>query len=243
MSARWASAGAALGALVTVACSWDHLDVLTARGNAIDASRGDDALAPADASAQASPPDAALPSADALPSGDASGGAAPPPGACANGPAAMQWSFDANVDGWTLAIDTNVQAQLAWIGGVGYPAAGALRVDVAPRASDAGGLSGAWLRYEMGGTDLTGRTVSAWVWLESGASPHLKTFVQTGTQYAWADDGTVLLSPHVWTCVSLPVSAPSYNQPSYNPGNVVRIGFEVLGQSPFVLFVDTVRYY
>jgi hypothetical protein len=86
-------------------------------------------------------------------------------------------------------------------------------------------------------------TMSAWVKLTSGPSPQLKVFAQTGSQYAWSDNGTIFLSAGVWTCVSLPFSSPSYQQATYDPTQVIRIGFEMLATSSFQLYVDTVSIY
>ena len=126
---------------------------------------------------------------------------------------------------------------------MGDPAPGALQADVTPSSSDAS-LTGAWVRFVMASpADFTGRTISAWAWLDSGQSPHLKTFVQTGAMYEWADNGTIFLGTHQWTCLALPVSSPAYSQPAYDPTKVVALGFEMLGTEPFRIFIDSVRYY
>lgn len=163
---------------------------------------------------------------------------------CASNTVAVeQWTFGTSVDGWALLLDTDVTATLTWTGSTGNPAAGALQVDANPAPSDAAVLSGAWLVLDQTPpSDLSERTLSAWVWLDSGPSPHLKAFAQTGTQWAWADGGTFLLTPNAWTCVSLNVSAPAYNQANYDPADVVRIGFEMLGPAAFRVYVDSVRY-
>jgi hypothetical protein len=155
----------------------------------------------------------------------------------------QQWTFDSTAQGWTLSLDTGVDASVAWIGTTGNPSPGALQVDVTPYADDGGAMNGAWLQYDMPLGDLAGRTVSAWVYLDSGTSPSLKVFVQTGTQYEWADNGIVLLAPRTWTCVSLPLSTPAYNQPSYDPTEVINVGLQLLGAAPFHLYVDTVSIY
>jgi hypothetical protein len=153
----------------------------------------------------------------------------------------MEWTFDTSVSGWLISAQTDVQASLAWTSAEGKPSPGALQIEVTPRESDAGATSGAWPQFGMKLGDLSGRTISAWAWLDSGPSPELKFFVQTGSQWVWADNGTVHLSPKVWTCVSLPVSSPAYSGENYDPTDVVRLGFQVFGVSPFRLFVDTVR--
>lgn len=218
------------------ACAWTSLDAL--------------APTPGTVGSQAPPLDAAPETADAVASTDASGATdvatstAPSTAPCtANVTAAREWDFDSTAEAWSLETDTGVQATLVWSGATGDPNAGALQVDVTPASSDASALTGAWVRFAMSATDLTNRTISAWVWLDSGESPHLKTFVQTGTQYKWADYGTVFVTAHQWTCLTLPVSTPAYNQPDYDPTHAVSLGFEMLGSEPFRVFVDTVRYY
>jgi hypothetical protein len=162
-----------------------------------------------------------------------------------NTPAVEQWTFDTGIEGWILLTDPGVAATLAWTASTGYPTAGAAQIDVSPTpTTDAAALSGAWLVLEeTPSANLAGRILSAWVWLDSGPSPHLKVFVQTGTEYSWADGGTVFLTPHTWTCVSLDVSMPAYNQADYDPTQVIRLGFELLGTAPFGLYVGTVQYY
>jgi hypothetical protein len=211
-------------ATATGACGWDQLDAI----GPLPATSGP----------------------DGGPSVDAGGAeASPDPGPTASTPCApqtqttAQWTFDATVQGWTFTLDTGVQASLAWTGDAGDPAPGALALAATPRPGDAGTATGAWLQYDTPLGDLTSRTVSAWVWLDSGTSPHLKVYAQTGPEYVWADNGTVELAPHLWTCVSLPVSSPSYDQAAFDPTDVVRIGFEMLGTEPFRVLVDTVTVY
>ena len=238
---------ATLGA--ATACGFDSLEAIGPAPGAedgpsgelpFDASAGRDAGGPApDATIEEdATPDVAGPGETSLPD---SGPSSP---ACtgAQNPA-REWTFDTDPQGWTLAMDTGVVGSLSWAGTTGNPSPGALDVHIT--AAVDGGANGAWAEYD--GTplgNLSGRTLSAWVWLEAGVSPHLKMFVQTGSQYTWADNGTVDLTPGVWTCVSMDVSSPSYtNGPNYDPTSVVRVGFELLASTPFSLFIDTVAYY
>jgi hypothetical protein len=165
--------------------------------------------------------------------------------ACNGSPAVVrQWTFDSDVQGWWMSMDTGVQGRLIWSSSIGNPSTGALEADVTQGSVDAGHVSGAWAQYDMMPLgDLTGRTISAWLWLDQGVSPRIKVFVQAGPQYGWADNGTILLTSHTWTCVSMPVTSPSYNGPNYDPTAVVRLGFEMRGTTPFRLYVDSVRYY
>jgi hypothetical protein len=211
-------------ALALSGCGWTELDAI-AQDGVEDAAGAQDDAAPLDASM--APPDSEASSV-----------------ACSgNGETVDDWTFDSDVEGWALALDTDVVATLGWTGSTGHPSLGALQVEVKPSQHDGGAANGGWLKHSDAYGDLSGRTVSAWVWLESGETPNLKVFAQTGTQYVWSDNGTVHLRPKTWTCVSLPISTPSYNQPGYDPTDVVDIGFELLGSSSFEVYVDTVRIY
>jgi hypothetical protein len=247
--------------LVPMACGWVHLDAI---GPAVEPDGAPLADAAADLSTgvmdgaadYVSPPDSGVPpdseTAD-TPSApeDASPDGGPPPFACSGSPNVVrQWTFDSDPQSWTLNMDRGVQGRLGWSGSIGDPSPGALQVDFTPttivdaRSVDAGAASGAWVQYAttpLG--DLSGRTISAWVLLDRGPSPQLKVFVQTGTQYAWADNGTITLIPHTWTCVSMPVSAPAYNGPNYDATYVTVLGLEMRGSAPFRVYVDTVRYF
>jgi hypothetical protein len=215
-------------AAAAAACGWAQLDAV---GPLPD-------LAVLDAGAVDGDAVAVHDGADDSAAGDASSLCAPTATAALD-----QWTFDTTAQGWSYTFDTGVRTTLSWTGLLGQPSAGALAFDVTPRAIDAGGTSGAWLQYDTPLGDLTGRIVSAWAWLDSGTSPHLKVFAQTGSQYVWADNGTVTLAPHVWTCVSLPISSPSYDQAAFDPTDVVRIGFEMIGTEAFDVVVDTVTVY
>ena len=254
------------------ACGWDHLDALGPAG--ADAPPIGDAWSGVEPSATDGAPEASW-DADASEMAVDDGGAeafvaedgaasdssaseaagpsdASPPDAaasvrpCTGSPSVVrEWTFDSDVQGWTLALNPGVQGGVVWTGSTGNPSPGALEVDVTSVSPDGGTANGAWARYNATPVgDLSGRTISAWVWLDRGPSPRFKVFVQTGAQYSWADDGVVPpLSPRTWTCVEMAVSNPSYNQPDYDPTSVVVIGFEMLGSAPFRVFLDTVRYY
>ena len=218
-------AGAA--ATVASACVWDRLDAIEGLP-----------LIGVDAAIGATP---------------AEGGGSGDTGAGSDGPSSNpcmtqttpidEWTFDSEVAPWTFAFDTGVQATLTWTGTVGQPALGAIEFDVTPRPSDGGSTSGAWIEYDTALGNLTGRTVAAWVRLVDGTSPQFKVYAQSGSQYIWEDNGTVTLAPQTWTCVSLPVSSPSFNQADYDPTDVIRIGFEMLATLPFRLDLDTVVVY
>jgi hypothetical protein len=213
------------------ACGWASLDVLVPAP--LVSVSGDDGSPGASDSPSMAEPDGA--GGEEIPT-------APPTADCTSSAAAVdQWTFDTSVQGWTLSLDPDVQASVAWASSMGEPSPGAIQVDVTPAVSDAGTINGAWLQLDAALGDLSGLTASAWVWLDRGATPHLKLYLQTGSQYGWADNGTVYLPLQTWICVSLPISSPAYQQASYDPTDTVRVGFEMLGTAPFRLYVDSVR--
>jgi hypothetical protein len=229
--------------LVVPGCGWKELDAISSASLAVDA-QGLDAASDAAASDVR---DSDVRDSDVRDEVDAPTGV-PEAGvsslACSGDQTAtIQWTFDSAIEGWILSLDTGVDASLEWIGTTGDPSPGALQVEITPYAGEGGAINGGWLQYNTALGDLAGRIVSAWVYLDSGTSPALKVFVQTGTQYEWADNGTVTLAPRAWTCVSLPISTPAYNQPNYDPTAVIRVGLQLLGSAPFQLYVDTVRIY
>jgi hypothetical protein len=195
------------------------------------------------------PRDAAPAPVDATGAKDASTADASPDGEASSLPCTgdqttvYDWTFDSTVEGWALDLDKGVTASFTWTGSTGYPSLGAVEVQIIPAQNDGGAPNGGWIQYAHAFGDLSGRTVSAWVWLESGPSPYLQVFAQTGSQYAWGDNGTLRLRPRTWTCVSLPISTPYYNQPGYDPTDVVTVGFLFLATASFAVYVDTVRIY
>jgi hypothetical protein len=177
---------------------------------------------------------------DAL-AGDASESSA----ACATASASgvKQWTFDTSTEGWSLLDGAGVT--VTWANNVGSPtAAGALEVDGLPVTDDAASSQSHVGFDESPAVDLSGRTLAAWLWLDSGTSPSLKLFVQTGRIYTWADGGSVVLPLRTWTCVSLNVSAPAYASQNgvYDPTNVIRVGFEFDGSASYRVYVDSVMY-
>jgi hypothetical protein len=162
----------------------------------------------------------------------------------AGGAAVVGWTFDTNADvtKWMLAFDPGAQVTMSWSGLMGNPSPGALEVNLAAVAPDAGGLH-VWVHGNVvPAANLTGRTVSALVWLESGPSPEFYSFVQTTVGgYSWGDNGKVELTPGVWNCVTIPVSSPATRLLGYDPAQVIRIGYMMVATTPFRLLIDSVR--
>jgi hypothetical protein len=207
------------------ACVWDDYDAVTSPQPIADAEPTDSGTLPETSDV-----------------GDVSTGpdATSSPACSVSSTPVQTWTFDTTTQAWGSYTDSGVSATLAWTGTVGDPSPGALSFVVSPGD---GSNQGAWIRYDGSLGDLSGRTMAAWVFLDYGASPHLKPFAQTGSSYAWGDSGTWSLPAGQWTCVSLTFSSPAYNQPGYDPSNVITIGFETLAADSFELFVDSVVIY
>jgi hypothetical protein len=248
-----------LATIIQPACSWDHLDAIGALPAGPDASlgatldaEGQDVIgAPDGASADTRMSIDGQPL-DERPDFDANEGSSAPEASALDGATpslacndlqapVRQWAFDADVEGWTFFGNPSVRGTVSWVGSTGSPAPGALKVDVT-QLDNTLTAQGSWVQYATPLGPLGGRTVSAMIWLDAGPSPRVKLFVQTGTQYAWGDGGTVVLTPLTWTCLTLSVSEPSYNGPNYDPSSVMALGFELLGSEPFRVYVDSVRY-
>jgi hypothetical protein len=160
--------------------------------------------------------------------------------ATAGASAVKQWTFDATTEGWAVLDGTGTT--VTWVNA--GPTPGALEVDGLPVIGDAASSQSHIGVDELPGVDLSGRTLSALLWLDSGTSPTIKLFVQTGPLYTWADGGSIVLPLRTWTCASLNVSAPSYTSQNgvYDPTDVVRIGFELDETAPYRLYIDSVSY-
>jgi hypothetical protein len=252
--------------LACASCGWDYLDAI--RANTLTSTTGQmDATADGTVGAAGSPdaPGDGNAESDDAPDGQPLGAGGPidgssaieagdatlPPDAnpsaeaCSSSQtAARAWNFDTTTEGWVAPAGSGAQTTLVWTGAIGNPNPGSLAADIS--ALD-GSNHSTLVQYSGSPAlgNLSGRTISAWVMVESSTTQDAKLFVQT-TSFAWADNGTIHLAPHVWTCMSLSVSGPSYNtlSPPYDPTMGLRIGIELgVGASPFRLYVDSVRYY
>jgi hypothetical protein len=246
-AARWTMAAVATAfASWLGGCGFEEIDALAPGfGEGVEGgATGLDAGAPVDAAAEQGSSDEPSDSADDAEPLPVDGDVASNLPCTSGAPPLRSWTFDSDTEGWVLLLNSGVSGGVSWTGSTGDPSPGALEVDVTQMPADAGTPMGGWAEFQATALgNLTGRVVSAWVWLESGTTPNLKLFVQTGSQFTWADNGTIHLVPHVWTCMSLAVSSPSYtNGPDYDPQNVVRVGFEMLGPTPFRVYVDSVSY-
>jgi len=90
-------------------------------------------------------------------------------------------------------------------------------------------------------TDMNDRIVVAHVLVQSGSDLTGKLYVQT-TDYAWADSGSIPLEPGVWTCLSLDIARPAYQNAGYDPNNVLTVGVGVRGVGDATVLLDDVVY-
>ena len=181
---------------------------------------------PSDASADLAPPSDAA--ADLTPPNDASG----PPATCTQaGSPTMIWPFDADVQGWQLSG----AGTLAWSGTIGSPSPGSLQVDWG-----SGQAIQILLMQAFG--NLTGRIVTARVWLDTGGAVSARIFVQTGTRSVWADSGYVTLSQGQWTCLALDIDNPVFSRQQYDPTDVEILGLDMQANGTSRVYIDTVAY-
>ena len=91
--------------------------------------------------------------------------------------------------------------------------------------------------------DIAGVTAVATVrvLVQSGSDLTAKLYVQT-TDYAWADSGNVPVETGVWTCLSLDLANPGYENEGYDPNNVIAIGVRVRGLGEVTVLFDDVAY-
>ena len=154
-----------------------------------------------------------------------------PPATCGPvGSVIKTWSFATDVESWEFADGT-----MTWVGTVGQPDPGALQVD--------------WLgalpvhpRYAQPLGNLRGRTVTARMWVDAGASVGIKVFVQTGSRDWWADGGIVTPTPGQWTCVTLTIDNPAFSRQQYDPSDVQILGVEFQTTTSGRVYIDQVTY-
>jgi hypothetical protein len=142
----------------------------------------------------------------------------------------MVWAFDASVEGWELSGS----GTLVWTGAIGDPSPGALQLDFG------GTTTHPRLVQALG--NLTGRIVTAEVWVDSGSGVGIKLFVQTGTRQVWADGGLVTALPGQWTCLALNIDNPVFSRQQFDPTDVQIVGLEIQASGQSRLYLDEVAY-
>jgi hypothetical protein len=155
-----------------------------------------------------------------------------PPASCSQASTPTRaWSFDADLQSWELSGP----GTMAWTGAAGDPALGSLQVDWV-----SGTLTHPRLVQSLG--DLSGRILTAEVWLDSGAGATAKLFAQTGTRSVWADGGVVTPTVGRWTCLALDLDNPVFSHQQYDPTQVAIVGFELDCPGTCRVYLDQVAY-
>jgi hypothetical protein len=209
--------------------------------------------APADGSSGGAPSNEAAPSSGGADGGGPGGGDASSgggesdgavdatdaalPTACANPVAERVWPFHTTVEGWEF-VPSSGSGPFAWTSALGQPEPGALALDLQTGTGIVG-----WILYGAPPPDMRGRTVSGWVYVSGSVDVWIKPFAQSnrGRVYGWVDGGGQTMQPDTWTCVSVDIDAPAY-QEDFDPTLVIRIGIEIAGTAPYQVYVDQLAY-
>jgi hypothetical protein len=155
---------------------------------------------------------------------------------CAPAVPAATWAFDQTVEAWQLSLDSSTSGTLVWTGATGDPTPGALQLD-----ATINGKQAVRVLLEQTFPDLTGKTLYARVFLDSGSGVGVKPFVQTGV--TWAEGPAVALATKQWTCLNLDLANPTTTTSgAVDPTDVRRIGVVVYGATTFRLYTDYVTY-
>jgi hypothetical protein len=150
---------------------------------------------------------------------------------------AATWAFDTTVEAWQLSLDGGTSGTLVWTGATGNPTLGSLRLD-----ATISGKQAVRVLLEQTFPDLTGKTLYARVFLDSGSGVVVKPFVQTGANYDWAEGPPATLATQQWTCLNLDFANPATGGATLDPTDVRRIGVLVFGATTLRLYTDYVTY-
>ncbi len=192
-------------------------------------SRGtpDSGMAPADSLADAS--------AVILPPAESADADVSPNVSCDNVvDATPNWSFDASLEGWQYA--GGQAASLSWSSDEGASAPGAVLLDGTTVVS-----ADVFVFVPTEAQDLSGTLLTARVLVEAEAEVSVKLFAQSGTNYAWADGGVVVVAPGEWACLALDLDEPAFAVNAFDVSRARRLGMEVTG-SRYRLYLDDVSY-
>jgi hypothetical protein len=151
---------------------------------------------------------------------------------------AATWAFDNTIEAWQLSLDGGTSGTLVWTGATGNPTLGALQLD----ATISTVKQTVRVLLEQTFPDLTGKTLYARVFLDSGSGVMVKPFVQTGASYYWAEGPAATLTTQQWTCLNLDFANPATGGATIDPTDVRRIGVLVIGATTLRLYTDYVTY-
>jgi len=75
--------------------------------------------------------------------------------------------------------------------------------------------------------DLSGRVLSAYVYLDTTTAVEAEIFLQTGNTLVWASSGRVSVPPKTWTCLSVDVDNPPTITNGYDTADVRYFGVQI----------------
>ncbi|HEU5073173.1 MAG TPA: hypothetical protein VFU02_03355 [Polyangiaceae bacterium] len=124
---------------------------------------------------------------------------------------------------------------LTWTGLVGNPELGALELN----ASGGGVMQ---VRNTTPPGDLSGRVMSANVYVESEAPVEIMLYVRTGATGKWADGGAIAPPVGVWTCLTLDLDDPVTQSVGHDPTDVRVAGVDIQGSGDYRVYIDQFAY-
>lgn len=95
---------------------------------------------------------------------------------------------------------------------------------------------------ESPAVDMTGRTLSANVFIQSGSTVQVWLYVQTGSNSAWTDSQYLSLASGVWNCITMDMSNPDNPHPEFDPADVRAWGIRITSNGGFEVYVDQFAY-
>lgn len=145
------------------------------------------------------------------------------------------WPFSAGLQDWQISSEQGVS--LNWVETVGASAPGAmLVVGTATEARDA------FTFVPTAVQDLTGVLLTAWVSVDgTDTDVSVKLFAQSGSNYAWADGGVVLVPRGAWVCLAFSLDEPAFAVTGFDAKRVQRVGLAIRGFQ-YRFYVDDVSY-
>jgi len=155
-------------------------------------------------------------------------------GACAPaGTADYLGSFDADLEGFVVSGSGG--PTLTWTGAVGDPDLGAMELN----ASSGGAMQ---VRNVTPPGDLSGRIMSANVYVAAGTAVDIILYVQSGSPAKWADGGTVTATVGQWYCLTLDLDNPVTTSASFDPTDVRVVGLDIQGSGDVQVYIDQFAY-
>ena len=127
---------------------------------------------------------------------------------------------------------------MAWSDLISHSSPGALRADVSVHGFD----DMNYFRYfheSLG--DLSGKTITAYIYLESGPFM-IATIYALDADWYWANGDWVTLSVGEWVCAALELDAPLNTTGSFSPTTILDVGVGFQGDGDAILVLDDVGY-